>query len=278
MKKWLRREVLMPLLFLVIYGGALLFLIRKFDEAELIQRQGLMTWLLVASVVIYIILIVITFRHIFAAYLLERFDPGDTGSIRRLARSWRFRLPVHWESELFFNQFPDDLAKADFNYMSGDLASGVVYFRRQQDFWTRRPRHDRMLMLETDTINIFRVDRLLKNTIDQLDNVKPQSDRNILIIAVRMEDKQRVASAAAGCVNFMGQFKGGSLFPVLLDLNHNRIYYPVNRSLISRKHKRLQDQLLAQIRGSGLPDRKHEKVSLSSIGQQIRSNKTSDTQ
>ncbi len=267
MKKWLRREVLMPLFFLVIYGGALFVLIQKLDELELVQRQGMMTWLLVASVVVYIFLIVITFRHIFSAYLLERFDPGDSRSIRRLARNWRFRLPYNWESEVFFEQFPSDLAKAQFRHSSGELSTGVVFLRTGTEFWTRRPQNDRLLMLETDAINIFRVDRLLKNTIDQLDTVKPESQRNVLIIAVRMQDKQRVASAAAGCVNFMGQFKGGSLFPVMLDLEHQRIYYPVNRSLIPRKHKGLQNQLLAQIRSSGRV-RQDEKLSTRRIRQQ----------
>lgn len=253
MKRWLRREVLMPLLFLVLYGGVLFLLARKLQQLHiLLDTKNFMTWLLAVSVIIYVILIVTTISHITRAYLLERFDPGDPGSVRRMARKWRFHLPRRWDGNAFSIHFPLVLSNADFKLESGDRTSGQVFARSSVDFWTHRSVFDRVLLLETGIINVFRVDQLLKETIDQLDHIERPSKRNILIIAVRMANKKDVASAAAGCVNYMGRFQSGTLFPVLIDVNHHRCYYPINRSFIQRGHRSLQNYLLLLIRSAGL--------------------------
>ncbi len=252
MKRWLRREVMMPLLFLVLYGGILFVLARKLQQLHMISSRSFLTWLLAACVIIYIVLLVQTLSHISTAYLLERFDPGDPHSVRRMMRKWRFRLPRHWDGSAFAVHFPLILHDDDFELEGGDRRTGLVYARAGVSFWTRRPLYDRVILLETGLINVFRVDQLLKETIDQLDHVERPSKRNVLVIAVRMANRKDVASAAAGCVNYMGRFQSGTLFPVLIDVNHRRFYFPINHSFFSREHRGLQNNLLMLIRTAGL--------------------------
>lgn len=252
MKRWLRREVLMPILFLAIYGGALFLLYRKLQQLQVLGTKGFMAWLFVASIVVYVVLIVMTFSHVSSTYILERYDPGDQASVRRLSRQLRFRLTKRWDGEAFVRNFPLALGEANFELEGGDRETGQVFARSGLYFWTRRAVYDRMLLVETGPINIFHVDKLLKGTIDQLDHEERPSRRNILVIAVRMSGRKNVASAAAGCVNYMGRFQSGTLFPILVDVNHKRMYFPINRHFISREHRVLQNMALSMVRAAGL--------------------------
>lgn len=249
--RWLRREVLLPLLFLVASGGALYWITRKLNQMDKLSDWNILSWLLVICFIVYLLLAVISLRHIAATYLLERYNPGDPRSVRRLLRKIRYRLRSSWNGTVFTRIFPAQLVREGFKQESGDRLTGIVFARSGHTFWNRRRRIDRIILLETSLINIFRVDQLLKDCIYQLDRVERKSQRNILIIAVRMDQAADVASAAAGCVNFLGRFQSGTLFPILVDLNRKRIYYPANRSAISRLHRFFQDRILLLIRLSG---------------------------
>ncbi len=250
--RWLRREVMMPLLFLAAAGVALYWLTQKLDQLGWLEEQGFAFWLLAACYVIYVILAVISVRHIATTYLLERYHPGDPRSVRRLQRKLRFRLPRQWQGDGLVHFLSIRLEQDGFNREGGDRRTGIVYSRDSRHLWTRRRRTDRVIMLESSSINIFQVDQMLKDCIYQLDRVERKSERNILVIAVRMEQSADVASAAAGCVNYLGLFQSGTLFPVLVDLNGRRFYYPANRSAIKRSHRFFQNRMLFLIRQIGL--------------------------
>jgi len=257
--RWLRREVLLPLLFLVVSGGALYWITQKLYQMEKLSSWNLLKWLLVACFAIYLLLAVISLRHIATTYLLERYNPGDPRSVRRLLRKIRYSLPAKWDGNAFVKIFPAQLSREGFSRESGDRLTGIVFARSGRTFWTRRRRIDRVIVLETSMIDIFRVDQLLKDCIYQLDRVERKSQRNVLVISVRMEHAADVASAAAGCVNFLGRFQSGTLFPVLVDLNRKRVYYPANRSAISRIHRFFQNRMLLLIRLSGPAGRSEER-------------------
>lgn len=253
--RWLRREVLLPLLFLVVSGGALYWITDKLNEMDRLSSWNILAWLLLVCFIIYLLLAAITLHHIATTYLLERYNPGDPRSVRRLQRKLRYRLPSSWNGEVFSKIFPAQLNREGFTQESGDRQNGIVYARAGHAFWNRRRRIDRIILMETGGINIFRVDQLLKDCIYQLDRVERKSQRNILVISVRMDQAADVASAAAGCVNFLGHFQSGSLFPILIDINRKRFYFPANRSATHRLHRIFQNRILTLIRMSGPFDR-----------------------
>lgn len=257
--RWLRREVLMPLLFLAASGAALYWLTRKLGQLGRLDEKGLLFWLLAACFILYAILASITIQHIATTYLLERYNPGDPHSIRRMQRKLRFRLPGNWRGDGLVHFFAVRLEQDGFNREGGDRKTGVVYSRDGRHLWSRRRRTDRVIVLESSAINIFQVDQMLKDCIYQLDRVERKSERNILVIAARMDQPADVASAAAGCVNFLGRFQSGTLFPVLVDMNHRRFYYPANRSAIKRTHRFFQNRMLFLIRQSGLVSRSEKR-------------------
>lgn len=258
--RWLRREALLPLLFLIGSGGALYLITRKLYQLDKLRSLNTLTCLLLICYVVYLVLLAISVRHIASSYVLERYNPGDPRSIRRLLRKLRYRLPGSWNGTVFKTVFPVQLGREGFKLESKDHLTGFVYARADHRFWTRRRFIDRVMLLESSNINIFRIDQLLKDCVYQLDRIERKSQRNVLIIAVRMDQAVDVASAAAGCVNYLGRFQNGTLFPVLLDLNRRRFYYPANRSGISRRHRFFQNQILALIRHGG-PDSRQQKPS-----------------
>lgn len=249
---WLRKEVLMPLLFLVLSGGALYWIYRKLQQMDRLEDWNILSWLLAACLLIYGVLAIMTIRHISTTYVLERYNPGDPRSVRRLMRKFRYRLPAGWNGDGFTRHLTARLERDRFVQEGGDRQSGLVFARTGRLVWNRKRRIDRIILIETALINIFRVDQMLKDCIYQLDRVERKSQRNALIIAVRMDQAADVASAAAGCVNFLGKFQSGSLFPVLIDLNRRRFYFPANRSAVKRTHRFFQDKMLLLIRLTGL--------------------------
>jgi len=250
--RWLRKEVLMPLLFLALSGGALYWIYRKLLQMDRLENWNILSWLMAACLLIYTILAVMTVRHITTTYVLERYNPGDPRSVRRLMRKIRYRLPSGWNGDGFSRHLTARLERDRFVHEGGDRQSGLVFARTGRLVWDRKRSVDRVILVETGLINIFRVDQMLKDCIYQLDRVERKSQRNVLIIAVRMDQAADVASAAAGCVNFLGMFQSGSLFPVLIDLNRRRFYYPANRSAVKRSHRFFQDKMLLLIRLAGL--------------------------
>lgn len=250
--RWLRKEVLMPLLFLVLSGGALYWIYRKLQQMDRLEDWNILSWLLAACLLIYLVLAIMTIRHISTTYVLERYNPGDPRSVRRLMRKFRYRLPAGWNGDGFTRHLTARLERDRFVQEGGDRQSGLVFARTGRLVWNRKRRIDRVILIETALINIFRVDQMLKDCIFQLDRVERKSQRNALIIAVRMDQAADVASAAAGCVNFLGRFQSGSLFPVLIDLNRKRFYFPANRSAVQRTHRFFQDKMLLLIRLTGL--------------------------
>ena len=58
-----------------------------------------------------------------------------------------------------------------------------------------------------------------------------------------MDNPAEVASFAAGFVNFLGKFEGGTLCPFLLAVNQHRLFYPADRTLLPQSHRLFQDRI-----------------------------------
>ena len=97
-------------------------------------------------------------------------------------------------------------------------------------------------------MNVLVVDQLLRDSIKYVrQRTDAPSPRNLLILIMNRDDKIEAASAAAGVVNFLGKFEGGTLGVMLLDIRHGRLYYPIDRSLQPRGHRRFQDLMRLSI-------------------------------
>ncbi len=246
-RNWFRRDVIIPLLFLGGFGYGLYFVWQKIAEQPDLADNRFLNYLLLACLIIYILLALVTLRHAAASYSLERFNPGNPQSLNRLMKMRRFGLSHGIASRMRNWAAPVDeigqwLVSKDFK-PAARTPNGRVFEKNRLFSIPGRPRPcDRIFLLEHDLLNVLVVDQLLRDCIKY---VRQRSDapspRNLLILVMNRDDKIEAASAAAGVVNFLGKFDGGTLGAMLLDLKHGRLYYPIDRSLQPRGHRRFQD-------------------------------------
>ncbi len=90
-RHWLRRDVLMPIVYLILFGAALYWLYGFLNRQSVLDADFVQTVLIIIGV-IYALLILITIRHVLSTYDLERYDPGNPESLKCLMKRRRFRL------------------------------------------------------------------------------------------------------------------------------------------------------------------------------------------
>lgn len=246
-RNWFRRDVIIPLLFLGGFGYGLYFVWQKLSEQPDLSNNSFLKYLLLACLIIYILLAFVTLRHAAASYSLERFNPGNPQSLNRLMKMRRFGLSRSITARMRSWAAPVDeltqwLTSKDYK-PAARTPHGRVFEKSRLISLPGQPRHcDRIFLLEHDLLNVLVVDQLLRDSIKYVrQRTDAPSPRNLLILVMNRDDKIEAASAAAGVVNFLGKFDGGTLGVMLLDIRHGRLYYPIDRSLQPRGHRRFQD-------------------------------------
>lgn len=246
-RNWFRRDVIIPLLFLGGFGYGLYFVWQKILEQPDLSDNRFLSYLLIACLAVYILLAFVTLRHAAASYSLERFNPGNPQSINRLMRMRRFGLSRQIAARMRNWAAPaEEISQwlSANNYKpAARTPHGRVFEKTRLFRLPGQPRHcDRIFLLEHDLLNVLVVDQLLRDSIKYIrQRTDAPSPRNLLILVMDRDDKVEAASAAAGVVNFLGKFDGGTLGAMLLDIRHGRLYYPIDRSLQPRSHRRFQD-------------------------------------
>lgn len=273
-RNWFRRDVIIPLLFLGGFGYGLYFVWQKISEQPDLADNRFLNYLLLACLIIYILLALVTLRHAAASYSLERFNPGNPQSIYRLMKMRRFGLSRGIASRMRSWAAPaDEIGQWLISKGYGPAARtphGRVFEKNKLINIPGQTRHcDRIFLLEHDLLNVLVVDQLLRDSIKYVrQRTDAPSPRNLLILIMNRDDKIEAASAAAGVVNFLGKFEGGTLGVMLLDIRHGRLYYPIDRSLQPRGHRRFQDlmrlSILNYLRKSPQQVRKPEQMPLRS--------------
>jgi hypothetical protein len=249
-RHWFRRDVLIPILFLGVFGYGLYWVWQKIDEQASLGDNKIVFYMLLASLIIYLFLVVVTLRHAAASYSLERFNPGNPQSIKRLLKMRRFSLRKATAAKLNSWAAPTEdisawLASNGFTAQAR-TPHGRVFEKKRKilSLLLRSNMVDRVFLLEHDLLNVLVVDQLLRDCIRySRQRTDAPSHRNLLILVMNRDDETEAASAAAGVVNFLGKFEGGTLGVLLFDLKHGRLYYPIDRSLQPRGHRRFQDLL-----------------------------------
>jgi hypothetical protein len=244
-RHWFRKDVLMPIFYLFVFGAGLYWLRRELLQVPALVDSNFVNLALRLLLIIYLLLLVITIHHIFSTYDLERYDPGDPASLKRLLRRHRFRLtkkPLAGESMLL--AIEQSLFADHYRLEAESHLIGRIYLRHSPAWLLGLSLCDRVIILQHEPLNILLVDQLLQDCIHFLrgQEEKP-SRRNVLILVTRMEDQIEIASAAAGIVNFLGKFQGGTLCPFFLAMKQHRLFYPADRTLMPRSHRLFQDRL-----------------------------------
>lgn len=244
-RHWIRKDVLLPIGYLVLFGGGFYWLYRRLLELPETSESDVITWILRMICVLYLLLIVITIRHVFTSYDLERYDPGNPASLKRLMRRTRYKLrrrPIPAGS--LIGSFEQQLLTAGYRLETESHMIGRVYHRVRPALLFWRQQVDRVMLLQHEPLNVIMVDIALQECIRYVRNqVDRPSKRNLLILVTRMNEAEEMASAAAGVVNFLGKFNGGTLGVLLLATRQSRLFYPADRTLMPRTHRWFQNRL-----------------------------------
>jgi hypothetical protein len=252
-RHWFRKDVLLPIIYVLGLGLVLRWLWQLLPKASPdIANSSIVQITLWGILVIYALLALITFRHVLSTYDLERYDPGEPASLKRLMRRYRYQLHRRsYPDEALMMAIEQTLLDDRYHLESESHLIGRVYCRQRKTGLLLKWRYDRVILLQHEPLNVLLVDQLLQDCIRHIRSLteKP-SNRNILILVTRMEDPGDVASVGAGIANFLGKFKGGTLCPLLLSTRHNRLFFPSDRTLMPRSHRWFQNRLRHRLKSA----------------------------
>ena len=85
-RHWLRRDVLLPVLYLALFGFVLYWLYGRLDTVPVVQTSRFIYWLIRVIAITYALLFVITISHVLSTYDLERYNPGNLARLKRLMK------------------------------------------------------------------------------------------------------------------------------------------------------------------------------------------------
>lgn len=244
-RHWFRKDVLLPIFYMLAFGAGLYYLRKELLKLPDLANSEFVRLALGLLLFIYVLLVLMTVRHVMSSYDLERYDPGDPASLKRLMRRGRFRLPnKEFQEEPILVAFEQALFQAHYHLEAESHLIGRIYRRHHALGLLGRPYNDRVIIMQHQPLNILLVDQLLQDSLRYLESQadKP-SRRNFLLLVTRMGDDIEVASSAAGIVNFLGKFEGGTLCPLLFAVQQRRLFYPADRTLLPRSHRLFQDRL-----------------------------------
>lgn len=238
------RDLFSQFLILGLLGAVLWFLRRAFRTHEVLRDLKWLYLCFVVALALFAVMVILFIRQIFYRYALERYDPGSPASLERLARLRRFYLPrrmrklqLTWPRPLesIIHFFESQGCRR----IPSRLFYQVLEKPRVRLFQRKKTPCDRVFVFYHPVMNVLIVDQKLKQAerlIAHKEQMAP-SRRNILLFVTDMTNFQEITSAGAGVVNFLGALAKGSLYPMLLDLDGGRLFYPIDESLMTRRHR-----------------------------------------
>lgn len=239
-KRGLISEVLTQLIVLLFLGAGLVWIIRHSAVLGELGPLSFLRHLVPIACVIYVILLVTSIRSLFSDYFLKRYDPADPESVRELAMIRRYRLGGNTAR---LKREPAELIKRLEAGLRRDKARevsrrsfGIVFERpATTPFQSLRGRYERIILLYRPILNVLIADRLLSEAAEYIySKNKPNVRRNCILLMSDMENDTEMLSSAAGIVNYLSRVDNGKLlYPFLLDLNHDRLFYPQDHSMLS---------------------------------------------
>ncbi len=243
------KENILKVLVLPIFVLAIVWIRRHLAAPAEYIPQKYVKLAFLALLILFVIYLFYLFQSLVHSAWLRRFDPGDPESLSGLAKLRRYKLPESLAAALRNNQ-DEVLEKINIYLHSRGFndnlrrSFGQIYERKLIGFDRRmRSRWQRIAVLYRPILNVIVVDQMLKEAIDYIERSSPHAKMNQYILVTDMGNNQEVLSAAAGVVNFLGSLQQSYLSPVLIDLHHGRIFFPLDRSLLSLRQKLFHDYL-----------------------------------
>lgn len=243
-KGWLR-EILSQFVILALIGAGLFWLRSKSGELPAFAAlKYLDTAFLVAFILFGLMVLVFVFQ-LLTSIKLERFSPGNPESVKRLSRIRRFRLPKRharlqerWPG--FRNDLRDHLASGRWTKSGLPPFDAVLTRARRLPAFGRTRLVDRVFLFYHPMLNVIIVDQALKESERQIEALYGPlpAPRNRLVFVTDMQNRDEITSAAAGVVNYLGTVgHRTSLYPILVDLHAGRFFYPLDTTLLARRHR-----------------------------------------
>ena len=240
-----RKDIIISVLLVILFGVGLYYLNAYITGFPELVESSFITWAFRLLLLVYLLLLFVTIKQVFTTYDLERFDPGSRSSMKRLLKRMRYRLqrgPIKIDE--IMHRFDMKLKNMGYDIEFDNSIAGRVYVKTYAKGLLGRSKADRVMIKKHDALNVILVDQILQDCIRFIQSLRQKpSNRNILIIVTETVDPYDTASAAAGVVNFLGKFPGGSLGPMLLSCRHNRLFYPADRTILPRRHRYFQNRI-----------------------------------
>lgn len=243
-KGWFR-DLFSHFVILALIGAGLLWLRKKIGQAPDFEALKYLDTALTVAFVLYGLMLLVFLFQLFSSIKLERFSPGNPKSIKRLDRIRRFRfrkkyrrLQDSWPG--YRNEIRDHFVNKKWIKTGFQPFDAVLVRKRMIPSFGRTRLVDRLFFFYHPMLNVIIVDQILKESerkIEELYGPYP-APRNRLIFLTDMKNRDEVTSAAAGVVNYLGTTGcQASLYPVLLDLDAGRFFYPLDTTLLPKRHR-----------------------------------------
>ncbi len=232
------------------------FLYKKVGETPVLVAMSWLKTVFIVAFVLYGLMVFVFSRQLFTSVKLERFRPGNQESLDRLDRMRRFRLPSRFTK--LQDKWPE--ARADLRryfidrkwVRASESPFDSVMTRNRMMALFRRPIPiDRVFLFYHPMLNVIIVDQTLK-TCERM--IKDNSEehpapRNVIIFLTDMSQRDEITSAGAGVVNYLCALdRRTNLYPLLLDFDAGRLFYPLDTTLISVRHRLYYWRMREQIR------------------------------
>lgn len=239
------KELISQLVILIIFAVFLYIINSELSGKPELSNVGWLRNFFYLALVIFAIMFLLFLRQVFSNHALERYDPGSPESLDRLSRLRRFKLPHRYQQlQRVWPNALDDI-RSFFTRKNYDLVNSEHFdfiFERERRLaspWRGRRYYKRSFVCYHPMLNVLIVDQKLKQAERWIDHYwePAASEQNFLIFITDMENFDEISSAGAGVVNFLGTMKQGSLYPVLIDLDGGRYFFPVDVTMLKRRDR-----------------------------------------
>ncbi len=239
------RDIISHFVIVSLLGVGLFLLRKKAMNAPELKDAGWVSTVFTIAFILFILMVVVFFRQVFTCVRLERFRPGNPDSLARLDRMRRFHLPARFRklqekwhgARREICQFYEDKGWQPVERKPFDA---VLQRRRKFPSFGRPPSVDRLFVFYHPMLNVLIVDQIL-NMCERLirrSYGSTPAPRNMIVFLTDMKNEEEVTSAAAGVVNYLCRLeKKMSLYPLLIDFNGGRLYYPIDTTLARKLHR-----------------------------------------
>jgi|LSQX01.2.fsa_nt_gb hypothetical protein len=243
-KGWIR-EIVSHFLILSILGGGLVFLYKKASQIPLLTSLSYFKPVFIVAFSLLGLMVLIFAFQLFSSVRLERFSPGNPGSLKRLEGIRRFRLPRHYVQlqetwPAYRADFLERYKEKGWKDLGGQPFEAVMARKRSLPSFGRPPLVDRLFIFYHPMMNVIIVDQILKECerLIEADYDRLPARRNRLVFLTDMKNRDEVTSAGAGVVNYLcTPLHKVSLYPVLVDMDAGRFFYPLDTSLAKSRHR-----------------------------------------